>query len=222
MCPEDGNLNYIVAVLVSDYAIYFQSRSWNAAIQQNPLSPHWILILSLWAEDLNQWFRFHITTHVTSAASPSRSCKWPVFPRVCLVLTPSWIELLTACQEDCGLSPESRSSEGGSVSLDLSLTYRSLNQLCRVVVLVSLVEFRVKQLSLAGEEQLQAHLVTWTSSTIFTISIKIHWFLCAADSLPGLSMFCFIPLSLIFYLCFNHQLWSRSPKTASGHITCFC
>lgn len=26
MCPEDGNLNYIVAVLVSDYAIYFQSH----------------------------------------------------------------------------------------------------------------------------------------------------------------------------------------------------
>lgn len=71
-----------------------------------------------------------------------------------------WIELLTACQEDCGLSPEDRFSEGGSVSLDLSLTYRSLNQLCCVVVLVSLVEFRVKQLSLAGEEQLQAHLVT--------------------------------------------------------------
>lgn len=157
MCPEDGSLNYIVAVLVSDDAIYFQSRSWNAAIEHNPLSPHWILIVSLWAEDLNQWFGFHISTHVTPAASPSRSCKLPVFPPVCLVLTASWIEWLTACREDCALSPEDRFSGGGSVSLYLSLTYPSLNQLCRAVVLLSLVELRVKQLSLAGEEQLQAH-----------------------------------------------------------------
>lgn len=150
MCPEDGDLNYIVAVLVSDDAIYLQSRSWNAAIEHNPLSPHWILIVSLWAEDLNQWFGFHISTHVTPAASPSRSCKLPVFPPASLVLTASWIEWLTACQEDFGLSPEDRFSGGGSVSLDL-------NQLCRAVVLVSLVELRVKQLSVSGEEQLQAH-----------------------------------------------------------------
>lgn len=213
MCPEDGNLSYIVAVLVSDYAIYFQSYSWNAAIQHNPLSPHWILIVSLWAEDWNQWFGFDISTHVTSAASLSRSCKLPVFPRVCLVLTPSWIELQTACQEDCGLSPEDRFSEGGSVSLDLSLTYPSLNQLCRVVVLVSLVEFRVKQLSLAGEEQPQAHLVTWTSSTIFSPSKCTSFFV---QLVPCLGCLCFVLfrflLSFTFILIISSGLGLRKQQ----------
>lgn len=103
-------------------------------IQHKPLSPRWISILSLWAEGLNQWSGSLITTHISHLQPPHPTpVNYLSFPRVCLVLTQAWIAFLIACQEDCGVSREDMLSEGGSVSLDLSLTCRSWNQSCCVV-----------------------------------------------------------------------------------------